>query len=62
MEKIDVYLTVEETAHLLKVPKSWLYRRTSKRQIPHRKVGRHIRFSRRELHCWLEEQRVEPQT
>ncbi len=43
---MDELLTIEELATLLKVPKSWIYMRTCKDEIPYVKVGRHLRFQR----------------
>jgi excisionase family DNA binding protein len=58
----DFFLTPDEAAAILRVPLSWLYRRTSKNQIPHRKLGRHLRFSRDELLLWANAHRVGPVT
>ncbi len=41
---MDELLTIDELSALLKVPKSWIYARTCKGQIPHIKLGRHLRF------------------
>lgn len=46
---MDELLTIEEMAAVLKVPKSWLYSRTCRNEIPHVKVGRHLRFQRRNV-------------
>ena len=48
-------LTIEEVAGLLRVPKSWIYARTSGEgeQIPFLKLGRHLRFRRSEIEAWL---------
>ena len=58
----EFFLTPDEAAAILRVPLSWLYRRTSKNQIPHRKLGRHLRFSRDELLLWANAHRVGPVT
>ena len=47
-------LTPEEVCQLLKVKRSYLYDLTHRNQIPHLKLGRHLRFRRRELESWLE--------
>jgi len=39
-------LTVEEMAATLHVPVSWLYRHTSKGDIPFIKLGHYVRFDR----------------
>jgi excisionase family DNA binding protein len=49
----DVLLTVEETAAILKVPKSWVYERTRTRSIPMVKIRRHVRIPREELLEWV---------
>jgi excisionase family DNA binding protein len=52
-------LTVQETASLLKVPPSSIYEWTRYRgshrgtPLPHRKVGKYLRFLRSELMEWL---------
>jgi excisionase family DNA binding protein len=50
-------LTVSEVASLLRVPASWIYARTadgSAEEIPHLKLGRHLRFRRGEVLMWIE--------
>jgi len=50
-------LTVGEVASLLRVPASWIYARTtdgSVEEIPHLKLGRHLRFRRGEVLAWIE--------
>lgn len=55
MENLDdVLLTVEETAAILKVPKSWVYERTRTRTLPVRKLGRHVRIPLGLLMAWVE--------
>jgi excisionase family DNA binding protein len=49
----DELLTLEETAALLKVPKSWIYERTRKGAIPHLKLGKYLRFPLAELLLWI---------
>ncbi len=52
-------LTVQETAALLKVPPSSIYEWTRYRgnnrgtSLPHRKVGKYLRFLRSEVESWL---------
>ena len=46
-------LTLEETAALLKVSKSWIYERTRKGTIPHLKLGKYLRFPLAELLLWI---------
>jgi excisionase family DNA binding protein len=40
---------VDEAAEILKVPKRWLYERTSAGTIPHQKLGKFIRFTDADL-------------
>jgi excisionase family DNA binding protein len=53
-------LTIEETAALLKVPRTWLYARTCKSSdlepLPFYRFGRLIRFKREEIVNWMERQ------
>jgi excisionase family DNA binding protein len=54
----DAVLTVAEVAAMLKVPKSSIYEwtrfRTHQRvPLPHRKVGKYLRFLRSEIDAWL---------
>jgi len=46
------WLTIDETAALIHVPKSWLYERTRTNTIPHLKLGKYLRFDRDELIAW----------
>ena len=50
-------VTMQEMAERLKVPKSWLYRRTMSKgegAIPRVQVGRYIRFHPETVLQWLE--------
>jgi len=56
----DDLATVGEIAELLHVPNSWVYERTRRRgieRIPHFKLGKYLRFSRREVLEWVQLQR-----
>lgn len=46
------WLTIEEAAALIRVPKSWLYERTRTNTVPHVKLGKYLRFDREELVTW----------
>ena len=46
------WLTIDEAASLIRVPKSWLYERTRTNTIPHVKLGKYLRFDRNELVAW----------
>ena len=54
-----VYSTAQEEAERLGVPITWIYSRVRKRgveMIPHRKVGKYLRFISDEVDQWLENQ------
>jgi len=56
------FLTVDEMAETLKVPKSWLYSRTRETgpgAIPRIKVGKYIRFRLDDVMAWIEERQGE---
>jgi len=44
-----MFLTVPEAAERLGVSKEWLYERTRRKSIPHRRLGRLVRFSEDDL-------------
>lgn len=49
-------MTVGEAATMLRVPKSWIYERTRRRgneRIPHKKLGKYLRFQENELRNWF---------
>jgi excisionase family DNA binding protein len=48
------WLTIEEAATLIRVPKSWLYERTRTNTVPHIKLGKYVRFDRQELLNWVQ--------
>jgi excisionase family DNA binding protein len=51
-------LTLEETARLLKMLPSAIYRLTARKKIPHYVIGRRLRFSRAAVEAWLSAQDV----
>lgn len=46
-------LNAEETARLLRVPRSTLYELVRSRSLPHVRVGRSLRFTRGDLAHWV---------
>jgi excisionase family DNA binding protein len=49
-------MTVSDAATMLRVPKSWIYERTRRRgneRIPHKKLGKYLRFQENELRNWF---------
>lgn len=54
------FITVEEVAELLRVPRSRIYNWTRQRQIPAYRGGKRMLFDREEILSWFREtQRVE---
>jgi excisionase family DNA binding protein len=52
---MDEILTLSELTAKLKVPKSWLYKRTMKKKIPGQiKLGKHLRFKGAAIKAWIE--------
>ncbi len=49
VENGNGYLTLREAAKILQVSTGWLYRRVEAGKIPHRKIGRMIRFKRSDI-------------
>ena len=47
------YLTIEELSEVLQIPKSWIYERTRKNQIPYKKIGKYLRFHLSEVEEWI---------
>ena len=43
------YLTLGEAAKILHVSPAWLYKRVKGGEIPHRRIGRMIRFHRKDI-------------
>lgn len=53
-------LTVAQVAELLKVPISWVYKRTKRRapdRLPHLKFGKYVRFEERAILAYIASQR-----
>jgi excisionase family DNA binding protein len=49
----DAVLDVEETARLLRVGRNTIYELVGRNEIPHRRLGKQIRFSRAAIMRWL---------
>ena len=55
----EQYLTVEELAQKLRVPKSWVYsqtRKTGAGSLPRVKYGKYLRFKLSSVQQWAQEQ------
>jgi excisionase family DNA binding protein len=50
-----MFLTVDEAAHRLGVTVGWIYERTRRKLIPHRKLGKFVRFTEEDLQKISEE-------
>lgn len=46
-------LTAQEAADLLRINRETLYVLAGQRKIPHARLGRSLRFSRRAIFAWL---------
>jgi excisionase family DNA binding protein len=44
-----IFFTVQEAAEILGVAPGWLYERTRRKAIPHRKLGKYVRFTAEDL-------------
>ncbi len=49
-----IFLTVEEAAQRLGVTVGWIYERTRRKAIPHRKLGKFVRFTEEDLQAIVE--------
>jgi excisionase family DNA binding protein len=49
-----MFLTVEEAAQRLGVAVGWIYERTRRKAIPHRKLGKFVRFTEDDLRAIAE--------
>ena len=61
METIKRVLTFKEGCELLGLRPNWVYKLTSRRQIPFSKPRGRIYFDRQELEAWMLGQRVPTQ-
>ena len=46
---VRIFLTVDEAAERLGVTRGWIYERTRRKAIPHRKLGKFVRFTEEDL-------------
>jgi excisionase family DNA binding protein len=53
------YLTVTEASHYLGIKTSTLYVMVERKEIPHYRVGRLIKFTKADLNAFMEERRVD---
>ena len=58
----DALLTVQDTARLLKVSVTWVYehvRSDTEDRLPAVKLGKYLRFDRRDLQAYIDAKRAE---
>ncbi len=55
-----VFYTPDELAAVFAVSKATVYRLVGKRQLPFRRIGGQLRFSKDEIERFLETGRIEP--
>jgi excisionase family DNA binding protein len=48
----EAMVSVEEVAKYLNVSTSWIYRNRESRNLPHKRVGKHLRFLISEIQEW----------
>jgi excisionase family DNA binding protein len=48
---------VEGLARYLKVNRSWIYEKTHRNDLPYYKIGRFLRFRKKEIDRWLDSQK-----
>ena len=51
---MDEYITIDELARKLKVSRGYLYNLCYQDRIPHRKIGRLVRFVLCEIEVWID--------
>lgn len=52
----DRYLKPQDVAAILGKSTDWVRKRAADGTLPHRKIGRDLRFIRREIDAWVEQQ------
>ena len=58
-DKKPVLYSVPEAALKLHLPPKWFYERTRKNAIPHRRFGKHVRFSESDLEAIIRSAEVQ---
>ena len=58
VNKDDSLLGVKELAQYLGVSVQWVYERVQLKEIPHIKVGKHVRFKKSDIDHWLDSLKV----
>ncbi len=55
-------MTIKEAAEYLSVPVPTLYRRVWERSVPFVKLGRSVRFDRRDLEALIDASKIKPRS
>lgn len=50
----DIIFTVKSLAKYLEVSEKWVYERVQFKEIPFIKVGGNVRFSKKDIDCWID--------
>lgn len=53
----EALLTVQDVARRFNVPVSWVYAKAEANELPHRKLGKYLRFDATDLDTYLKAQR-----
>ena len=56
----DALLDVAQLADYLNVSSSWIYDRIRDNEMPHCKLGKYLRFKKRDIDKWVETQSFKP--
>jgi excisionase family DNA binding protein len=59
-EEKDALLDVHQLAEYLNVSKSWIYDQIRSNELPHSKLGKYLRFRRRDIDKWIETKSFKP--
>jgi excisionase family DNA binding protein len=57
--ELEKLLTLNEMAEQLNVKQSWLKAMIFRNEIPFIKIGKHIRFSPKEIQKWIEDRKIQ---
>ncbi len=56
---MEQFLSIDEASSVLSLKKDTLYHMVSRRQIPHYKIRKLVRFRLSDIEAWIEARRVE---
>jgi excisionase family DNA binding protein len=49
----DKLLTADDVAELMRVTRAWVYAETRRNALPHRRLGRYVRYRRSAIEAWM---------